>query len=362
MTHTQALDLSRPEVATPADLPEPRSLSGWALPALIRLDEHRPGFLAVMHQTRSRRRQVVYAALAQDAEGAPRRYAELLGDGHGWHGAIWPGLLAEALLTADHRDLLRVAYGSVPDGLLSLLTRCGPDPLPVGLYARLHALCGDPKQRRRRELLAAMPVLTPAKIEIVDRLPECVLHPNVLRLARSVDQAEQIAAAVNLALTYSPATPGSIWKSVSDLQPETRLPSWMAALLGSFDRSAAQPDISGLEGATLLDTGAKLRSAGRGYQNCLGRDEHVLDVMTGRCAFVALQEPPCVVILRPAGREWCVTGVYGRGNNRLLPEHEKVVREGLRTAGFPRLGGEPCEAVVKVEGLAAGFWLAEVED
>ena len=342
--------------------PPPLPLTGWALLHFLDLDEARPGFLARMLRAGSRRRQTVYACLAAGALDRPREFADLLGYGMGWHGAVWPALLAEALLEAHPRDLLRTAFGSLPDGLLPLLARGGPDPLPQALYGRLYALYGDPRQRRRQRLLSDLPKLTEQRLNVVETLPPCVLHERIFPLARHLDEALEIAAAVEAALAFTPATSATIWKSVSDLGEGTRRAAWISTLLEGFDRTAAQPDVSAIPEARLLDTGAKLKAGGHDLRNCLGRLSHHIEVMHGRAAFAVLGEPEVVVTLRSVGEGWCVTALNGKGNEIVPDAHQGGICRRFSEAGFPILGGSPgLGGLERLRDAGRGFFMDELD-
>ena len=343
--------------------PPPLPLIGWALPHFLDLDEARPGFLARMVRAGSRRRQTVYACLAPGALERPQAFAPLLGDGMGWHGAIWPALLAEALLEAHPRDLLRTAFGSLPDGLLPLLGRGGADPLPRALYGRLHALYSDPSQRRRQRLLSEAPRLTEGRVAAVEALPACTLHPRVFRIARSREEALEIAAAVESALAFSSATPASIWKSISDLAEDSGRSKWITNLLEGFDRPARKPCLDALPDARLLDTGAKLKKAGRDMRNCLGRSAHCLEVMHGRAAYVLIGEPQVVVVMRAVGDGWCTTRFYAEANGIVDEEQRLAISQRFADAGFPPLGGGPDGgALDRLRNATQGFWLDDLDE
>ena len=315
--------------------------TGWALPMLIRLDAHRPGMLADTHVALSRRRQVIFACLAQQAMDRPEPYGRLLGQDHcGWHGADWLGLLGEALVTVDSRKLLAVAFGSLPEGFAPVLGRLGADPLPQAVYARLHAIYADPKRRRLQQLLSDLPRITERRLDALELLPECSMHPAILRIVTSLDDARAVAAAVEIALGQSEATVASIRKSVTDLTAESTLTKWVHGLLSRLDRPGDQPDVSALPEAVMLDSGEALREAGRRYENCLGRPAHVLEVACGRSAFLTFTEDLTTMIatLRRVGQGWCVTSLLAAHNT--LP-HESIRQAAmarLAAAGFPVLG------------------------
>ena len=334
-------------------------LTGWALSMLLRLDRHRPGMLGDMHVAMNRRRQVVYACLAQQAMDRQQPYGRLLGDDHcGWHGADWLGLLGEALITVDSRKLLTVAFGSLPDGFGPVLGRLGAEPLATDCYQRLHAIYANPERRRLQQLLSEVPRLTERKLDALELLPEACLHPSILRIVKSPEDAQAVAAAVEVALAQSHATVTSIRKSVTNLTTASTLTKWVHGLLSGFDRPGDQPDVSALEGVVLLDSGEALREAGRQYGNCLGRPSHVLEVACGRSAFLLLdhEEGKLIATLRRVGEGWCVTSLLAAHNT--IPEepirHAAMAR--LAAAGFSTLGGEPGGPYEALRGVCDGWW------
>src|SRR5690606_38234815 len=107
-------------------------LLGWATDALVKLDDAEPGVLARVLTAAPARRQAIFAALAAQ-EIKPGDICQ--------PDDLFPTSFAEVVRHGRAMDILRQAYGDVPDGLPGLLESVGEKPLPRSRdYIALHAL------------------------------------------------------------------------------------------------------------------------------------------------------------------------------------------------------------------------------
>ena len=312
-------------------------LSGWVLQPLIHLDRHRPGVLAEVANARSRKRQAIFAALAAGVlDRAEETAKALLGPSPSWHGAVWPALLGEALLTADPRAIVAAAYGVDPDGYLTLLSRAGPEPLRHTAYARLHTIYADPRQRRRGQVLSDTPKFNDAVLDLVEILPEEALRPVVINACRNLDDARIIAFCVGLALQRGRSR-AEVAKQVSDMGPLSSHYGLVQALLRNFDASPNAPDLSAIPGAEVLTSPRALDQAGRDCEDCLGSPLIAWSTSMGEILYAVLHEQQLIVQLHALSTGWLLSAVHKPGNRVVLAKDRHIACALFEAAGFPVL-------------------------
>ena len=329
--------------ATDRDLAEARpisrfleGLSGWVLEPLLTLDRHRPGVLAEVLGARSRKRQAIYAALAAGALKRPQEFAELLGQGGSWHGAVWPALLAEALISADPQAIVATAYGSAPDGYLTLLAHAGAAPLRADAYVRLHRVYADPAQSRRQRVLSDLMRLTDSKLDIVEILPIEALRQSVLGACRSADDARVVAFAVGLALQRGRSRV-EVAKQLSDIGRVSSCFGVVKALIENFGEAPSSPDLSMISGAEVLTSSDALRRAQRDLEVCLGSIPVAWATSTGEIVYAILHEQKLIVQLHALSAGWIVSAIHKPGNVAVLAADRHVACALFEGAGFPIL-------------------------
>lgn len=309
-------------------------LSGWVLQPLVQLDRHRPGVLAEIVGARSRKRQAIYAALAAGAlDRAEDVSRALLGPTACWHGAVWPALLAEGLLTADPRAVVAGAYGTAPDGFLTLLSRAGPEPLRQTTYARLHAIYADRRQRRPQQALSAAEKLTDNLVDIVEILPDEALRPAVIGACRRPDDARIVAHCVHLAIQRGRSR-ADLAKQLSDLGPISTLFGLVNSLLRSFANVPHAPDVSAIPGADVLTSSAALDRAGRDNEDCLGNIPIAWATSMAEVFFVVLSGQDLIAQLHRTSAGHILTGVHRPSNHDVTARERNLACDLFEAAGF----------------------------
>lgn len=322
----------------------PKTYSGWALDQTIILDCACPGLLASTLYFGPTRRQAVFLVMASidwlgQAEIASR-FRRAIED----HDA--PGQSDEAvigwaiLLLRRPRDLVRILFGTVPDGLLGAMHRLGHDP--VGgpeTYQELQRLffSDTPADKRRVKVLGQMTgSLVGAQIEIVSLLDPLLLHP---AFVANVYETKQVAE-LNAALAYvrarcSRATDEAIRSSLARLKPGDHRSTLYKWWTYRFDRLPRTLDTRGDPSLVILGSAEALADASRRYANCL--KSKAGEVYLGNYVYIeyrpAVPEPGVIAELRVTTQGFLLEGLYARKNCKVRPERAAAVRRKLAACG-----------------------------
>src|SRR4051794_7502973 len=158
--------------------PRPIPVS-WALSIILKLDTARPGFLNFLHSASALRRQGVFLALSQWDSLPVEHLAAAISEGFGSptdnDGPC--AAVASALMSRRVREIVHAVFGSTPQGIVGALSRCGDDPLEEFNYAILLAMCDDPSNRARANLLRNAREIDDDLIQVIWDLPPALLRP-----------------------------------------------------------------------------------------------------------------------------------------------------------------------------------------
>jgi hypothetical protein len=313
---------------------KPRALHGWALEVICDLDASCPNFLRHVVLASDLKRQTIYAAVAQ-IEGGRGILGQALGGQANIRQDDEFAQIARALIVLKPREILVALLGQVPDGLLGTLARLGPAPLSRReLYNGVFGVFADSVQRDRANLLRQAPgSLSEARIEFALALDPALLHPRVFKAVKSLDDLEQLHAALRLIRrTVSTATDVEIRRSVSELPGGAAVSDWAVAWLRRMDCPPAPPPIENdLELIPLY--GSALEDAARRLRNCLG--DRLPHAATGRDLYVEVSTPPGAVaeLRRLSNGGWVLMNIWGPRNEPPDEELATRVRAKLEAAG-----------------------------
>lgn len=332
----------------------PKIYSGWALDRAIILDGACPGLLASTLYFGAARRQAVLLLLASydwfgQAEIA-RRLRPVAEDTDA-PGNSDPAVIGRAILLLRRpRDLVRVLFGTVPDGLLGAMQRLGPDP--VGgpeTYKELQRLffsTAAPDRHRVKVLGQMSGSLVGAQIEIVSLLDPMLLHP---AFVANVYETQQVAD-LNAALAYvrarcSGATDEAIRSSLARLKPGDHRSTLYKWWMRRFDRLPRTLDTRGDPTLVILGSVDALSNAGRRYANCL--QSKVGEVYLGNYVYIeyrpAAPEPGVIAELRVTTQGFLLEGLYARKNCKVRLERAATVRRKLAACGVALYDHAPGE-------------------
>lgn len=130
-------------------------------------------------------------------------------------------VIGRALAVLRPREIVEAVFETVPDGVLGLLARLGPDPLPdPTLYRMAFNLYADPQCRRRAALLRQVEGrVSPAQVVAAARLPELLLRKTVLdKIHDPPVQLASLTAFVDYIRVVCEADDAAIAHSLNDLR------------------------------------------------------------------------------------------------------------------------------------------------
>src|ERR1700712_54331 len=253
----------------------PKPFGGVYLETACKLDAACPGYLNRVLHASSLTRSVQFAAYAEIDFAQPEilatRFRTLAPS------ACDPSLdplaqVARALILLSPRSVVQSIYGSVPVGLLGLLSRIGSDPLSDRSDYRLAlSLFADPAHQARAKLLRQTEGrISPGTIKVVARLDPILLHKAVLARAGDLERAEALNAAVALIRALVPtATDEALRQSLDGLSASDRtLSKWIMGWLRRMQRLPVTPPIPPGDPELRLLQGCDLVELGRRFQNC----------------------------------------------------------------------------------------------
>ncbi|WP_457105673.1 hypothetical protein [Methylobacterium sp. P5_C11] len=347
--------------------PKPRPFSGSYLEVACTLDAACPGFLNRLFYASDLRRATIFAALAEiKFDGADqvvlrlRRLAPAL-----CHPDldIW-AQVARALMVLRARNIVQAIFGDVPDGLVGLLARLGPDPLPNrGQYRLAHRLFADPRARARAKLLRQTPGrITPDHIETAVRLDPVLLHQKVFEQVRGAEQVETLHAALALIRALVPQVNDvALHRSLDGLRSSgTDLGEWIERWLRKATRVPFAPPIPANDPDLRVLDGPGMVELGRRFRNC-ARDR-VGHVAAGLRCYIEWRDrnaPAVIELRRLTGGLFLVEDLRGPNNRDLDPKLAELIRGRLATFGVLSLIGVPPTVAGGALMSLLGAWVAD---
>lgn len=303
-------------------------LLGWATDALVKLDDEVPGVLARVLTAAPSRRQTIFAALAAREEKAG---VFDVGDD------LFPVSFAEVVRHGRASDILRRAFGTVPDGLSGLLTQVGERPLPRSKdYIVLHDLLVD-DDMRGVDALRGSGRITCRKLEVLLALDPRWRHSNTLDRIDTGTEAMTFNRAVAFVQSVnSKATDEAVASAIALMGPTSSLPKLLDRFVRRADRLPDHPVSPGDNELRPLTTMRDLLEAGRRYRNCLAH--RLADVATGKMA-VAEFRGECLVEFRPItlGAGWLLRDVHIERNGPVPLGLIAEVESKCDALGIPRI-------------------------
>lgn len=303
-------------------------LLGWCTEALVKLDDEAPGILARVLTAAPSRRQAIFAALAAREE----KVGVFEGDDD-----LFERSFAEVVRHGRASDILRRAFGTVPDGLPGLLTRVGERPLPRSKdYIALHDLLVD-DDVRGADALRGSGRITCRKLEVLHALDPRWRHANTLERLDTGAEAMTFNKAV--AFVQSVNTKASdevVAGAIALMRPTSSLPRLLGRFLGRADRLPPHPVSEGDNELRPLASMRDLMEAGRKYRNCLAH--RLADVAAGKMALAEFRED-CLVEFRPlTGRMgWLLRDVHVERNRPVPLALIAEVEAKCDQMGIPRI-------------------------
>ncbi|WEK41165.1 MAG: hypothetical protein P0Y50_06045 [Candidatus Brevundimonas colombiensis] len=303
-------------------------LLGWCTEALVKLDDTAPGVLARVLTAAPARRQAIFAALASQEENV-----ELFEIGDD----LFPASFAELIRHGRSGDILRRAFGDVPEGLSGMLAQIGERPLSRAKdYIALHDLLAD-ADVRAAEALRGSGRITCRKLDVLNALDPRWRHANTLERIDSGGEALMFNQAISFIQSLnSKATDEAIAGAIAAMRPTSTLARLLDRLLQRADHLPAHPIAEGDNELRPLLTMRNVLEAGRRYRNCLRH--RLADVAVGRIA-LAEYRGECLVEFRPltAGVGWLLRDVHIARNRPVSLSLFADVEMKCDEIGIPRI-------------------------
>lgn len=309
---------------------KPRSIDGWALPLLLRLDG--PEHLLRFAMTASAlRRQAIFLSLAliEGDEFGP--LAERIRSWSDEQIDDDAAMIAHALTRWRVQRLVQANFDTTPLGLCGALAKLGETPMshPASYLKLCDVLAGQYGVAKARIILQAR-TITSDLIDIAILLDPVLARPGVIETIKYVRTVHQINRAVELIR--------SICNSASDealghsIPPAKDWKHWASRWLSRADRFPLQPVIED-DGIEVLDSAEKLRDAGAVMRNCL--QSRTAAAALGRVAYLHVKEPSAIVSLQAMSEgRWRLQGIHVHNNGSVDTETRVAVWEQLQRHGI----------------------------
>lgn len=284
-------------------------LLGWCTTPLLKLDDTTSGVLARVLTAAPARRQAIFAALAAQEEKVGLYDA---GDD------LFPASFAEVIRHGRSNDILRRAFGNVPEGLSGVLAQIGERPLPRSKdYILLHDLLAD-EDARAADALRGSGRITCRKLDVLNALDHRWRHANTLERLDTGGEALMFNQAIGFVQSLnSKATDEVVAGAIAVMRPASTLARLLDRFLQRADQLPPHPIASGDNELRPLLSMRDVLDAGRRYRNCLRH--RLADVAAGRMALGEFRGE-CLVEFRPltAGAGWLLRDVHIE-RNRPVP-------------------------------------------
>ncbi|WP_292063671.1 hypothetical protein [Brevundimonas sp. UBA7664] len=268
---------------------------------MIRADDEAPGTIARVLTAAPARRQAIFSALA-----AHEVKAGVFDAGED----LFPQSFAEVIRHGRVADILRAAFGDVPEGYPGLLERIGERPLDrPGDYLAIHQMLAR-NDVRAADALRGAGRITRRKLEVLSALDVRWHHSNTLVRIDTGPEALTFNAAVNFVQSVSTrATDEAVAQAIALMRPTSTLPRLLDRLLRRADRMPPHPLPVGDDQLRPLATMRALIEAGRRYRNCLSH--RLAEVAAGKMAVAEFRDE-CLVEFRPLtqGAGWILRDVH----------------------------------------------------
>ncbi len=303
-------------------------LLGWCTEALVKLDDAAPGVLARVLTAAPARRQAIFAALATQEEKVGPYSAD---------DDLFPASFGEVIRHGRSSDILRRAFGSIPEAFPTMLTQIGERPLPCAKgYIALYSILTD-NDARAADALRGSGRITCRKLDVLNALDPRWRHANTLERIDSGGEALMFNKAIGFIQSLnSKATDEVVAGAIAAMRPTSTLARLLDRFLQRADQLPPHPLASGDNELRPLLSMRDLLDAGRRYRNCLRH--RLADVAVGRMALAEFRGE-CLVEFRPltAGVGWLLRDVHIERNRPVPLSLLADVEAKCDEIGIPRI-------------------------
>lgn len=301
-------------------------LLGWVTGALVLLDDIEAGLLARVLTAAPQRRQAIFAAIAtrEIKAGVADVGSELFSP-----------TFAEVVRHGRAMDILRHAYGDVPEGLPGLLERVGERPLPRAMdYIAIYDLLTSDDARGANALRGSGRI-TCRKLEVLAALDPRWRHANTLNRIDTGIEAMTFNSAVKFVQSVSTkATDEAVAGAIANMAQATTLARLLDRLLRRADQLPPHPLGLGDNELRPFTTIRDYVEAARKYRNCLGH--RISDIAAGQMA-IAEYRGEILLEFRPLtmGSGWLLWSAHGPRNGHVALDVKDAATVACERFGVP---------------------------
>lgn len=303
-------------------------LLGWSTDALVKLDDAEPGVLARVLTAAPQRRQAVFAALA---------VKEIKAGVSDVGSELFSPTFAEVVRHGRAMDILRHAYGDVPEGLPGLLERVGERPLPRAMdYIAIYDLLTSDDARGANALRGSGRI-TCRKLEVLAALDPRWRHASTLNRIDTGIEAMTFNSAVEFVQSVNTkATDEVVAEAIAVMRPTSTLPRLLERFLRRADQLPPHPLGDGDNELRPLSTTRDLLAASRKYKNCVAH--RLSEIAAGKMAIAEFRSE-ILLEFRPltAGAGWVLWASHGEQNKRVAITLSEVAEAKCDALGIPRV-------------------------
>ncbi|QFU30121.1 hypothetical protein [Brevundimonas sp. Bb-A] len=311
-------------------------LLGWTLPTLLHLDDQCHGVLARVLSAAPDRRQAIFAALAmREIEGEIVHANE----------DLLPPLFAEIVRHGRSTEILRHAFGEVPQGFRGLLERVGEWPLPKPqCYIALRDLAASGEPRSIGALRDSGRI-TLRKLDILSSLDPRWRHANTLLRLDTPAEAVRFNAAIEFVQgVCSKADDEAVALAIANMSGTSTLPRLLHRFISRADRLPTNPVPAGDDELRPFTSTREYLNAARRYRNCLA--SKLDQVAAGRFAIAEFKNQALLEFRQlTAGAGWMLWLIHGPRNDPAPISVYEEAEAKCDRLGIPRqndgAGGSP---------------------
>ena len=272
------------------------SVSGWLLDRVVQIDVSAPGLAGAMFRCSTERRQVVasYLSLEQPHQKFESEAA-----------------LGSFLVEARHGEILRAAFGSVPEGMRGALRRAGSRAHPRRFYGYLHEILASESRAAIRALIPYLACVNPSILQRSRALPSDLLSPTLVSALKNSVTAREVSRLVDL-LEGAGVDRAAMCRVLSSAKKMDEVIAF--ASTWSFRAELPAHPVPKTDFYDPIEHASDLKCIASKYRNCMR--SMLANVLDGRSAFalIRIDEAEAVAHLVNHQGSWQLLEVCGPNN------------------------------------------------
>jgi hypothetical protein len=222
-----------------------------------------------------------------------------------------PADLGRFLTTAGHNDILTAAYGAVPVGLRSALSRAGSTPHARRYYGYLYALHVSKARPEMSHFLKTVATTGPKNLRIARALPAALRRGPIVAAVRDEATARSLSRSIDL-MERAGADLQGMLEALGKATTIEDIRAWARRWAFKLNFPAHPVPISAIY--TPIQTANELWKMATEFRNCAR--SYLTDVLDARAAFavVATDNERAVAHLIWERGRWWLDDLHGHRN------------------------------------------------